>query len=119
MSGISAPRRAELEAAAEITEAQLVEAIEALPDEIREQLGKGPIRYSRYACRICDAFRSCRLAKDLPHDDPRWIVFNYHEVPKLKMLSAEDQWRGPQAQQVYNRCMTIYRAAGWEATVNA
>lgn len=87
-------------------------AVEALDPETREQLAKGPAG-PRFSCAVCDAFRSCDLSRDLPSDDPRWIVFNYHEVPKLRMQSANDQWYGPLAAEVYERCLAIYRAAGW------
>lgn len=112
MGGIGAVRRRELEEAVKVSEGSLLAAVAELPSDIRKRLAIGPAA-SRYACSVCDAFRCCDLAEGLPYDDPRWVVFNFHEVPKLRMRTANDQWFGPLAIEVYDRCRMIYRAAGW------
>lgn len=67
------------------------------------------------ACGVCEAFGP-RLYKNMKADlnDPLWVVFAWHEVPKIDMKIAEHQWSGPAAQEVYERTLQTYRAAGWE-----
>lgn len=115
--------REDYRALADMTENDLREAVAQLPDEIRDKLAKGPLSY-RYACGVCKAFGSAYLAElkrniETPPDatDPKWRAFAYHEVPKKDMRVAEQQWSGPLAQEVYERTLATYRAAGWsEAT---
>lgn len=109
-------RRAELEAIAELTLDDLQSAVDRLPSDLRDALAQGPLD-SRYACHICKVFHGYFKTADPDLEDPRWIVWNWHEVPKVQMTCAEDQWRGPLAGEVYRRCIETYRAAGWVGPV--
>lgn len=96
-----------------VTEEELASAVASLPAEIRERLAHGPIP-RRYTCGVCVAFGASvykSLEPDL--DDPMWVAFSYHEVPKIDMKVADDQWYGGAANEVYRRCIATYRAAGW------
>lgn len=96
-----------------ITEDSLREAIDQLPPYMKERLAKGPIQ-RRWSCQVCDALDS-NLRKDDPFDaeDPRWIVFAFHEIPKTRCKRRDDLHYGPIANEIYERCLTTYRLAGW------
>lgn len=94
----------------DMTEADVCEAVAELPDELREALACGP-HPRRFTCGVCNA-----LGVGDDDDDPKDAVVRvraYHEVPKLDMRTANDQWYGELANEVYRRCLAIYRAAGW------
>lgn len=95
-----------------MTLGELKEAMTKIRRGILVELAKGPRRY-RYACTICEAFtpRWYKSEGVWDRSNPMHIVFCYHEVPKIHMRIADDQWRGPAAEDVYRRCMDIYRIA--------
>lgn len=88
-----------------------------IPTEIVTELAKGP-NLDRYTCNICRAFTKKWYTTEGVWDraNPMHIVFCYHEVPKIAMIKAEDQWSGPNALDVYRRCMATYRIAQEVAT---
>lgn len=108
-------RKAELAPIAELTLEDLERAVAELPEGLRQALSCGPTR-ERYSCAVCRTFEG--YIERWEHFDPEpdgpcWIVWNWHEVPKMHMTRAEDQWYGPLANAVYERCIQTYRAAGW------
>jgi hypothetical protein len=96
----------------DVTLDELKAAMAQIPRRIVTELAKGPRRY-RYACTICEAFTPRWYKNEGVWDrtNSMHIVFCYHEVPKIHMKIADDQWRGPLADDVYQRCMDIYRIA--------
>lgn len=105
---------------ASMTEEDLKEAVDQLPQEIRDKLAEGP-NPNRYSCGVCKAFGQDYINEltrtlETPPDpnDPKWRAFGYHEVPKKDMTTAQQQWSGSLAQQVYERTIATYKAAGWE-----
>lgn len=92
-------------------------AVQNLPVEIREKLAKGP-HPRRWTCAVCQAFDVPATVVEADQSDARWLVFGYHEMPKCDMRHRDDQHYGDLANEVYRRCIEIYRAAGWtgEAT---
>jgi hypothetical protein len=86
-------------------------AVDALPAHVRARLSQGPVA-RRWSCGICDAF------SPTPDDmsDPIWKVYAYHEVPKLYMRHRDEQWYGLLADEVWERCRAVYKAAGWSET---
>jgi hypothetical protein len=96
----------------DVTVAELRGAMEKIPRRIVIQLAQGPLP-DPYACRICRTFGKQWYTNEPAWDrhDPMHIVFCYHEVPKIDMVTAEDQWSGPAAKDVFNRCLDIYRIA--------
>lgn len=105
---------AELGPFTDVTVQDLQEAMKLIPAEIVEALSRGP-HYDRYACNVCRAF-GAEWYKTATWDrsDPMCVIFCYHEVPKIRMRIAEDQWSGEAAEDVFRRCLDIYRAAGWD-----
>ncbi len=111
--------REDYRALSDMTEDDLREAVEALPEAIRLKLAEGPLPY-RYDCGVCEAFgkeylnelkRNIETAPD--PTDLKWRAFAYHEVPKKDMFRAEQQWSGPLAADTYKRTKATYRAAGY------
>lgn len=102
-----------LEEFRDVTVAELQLAIAQIPSRIRSELEKGP-NPRRHTCGVCRAFGGAWYKTvDFKRDDAMSIVFLYHEVPKLDMKVADDQWYGNAANDVYRRCVETYRAAGW------
>lgn len=96
-----------------MTEGDMVAAVAELPDDLRAELARGP-RMARFGCAVCDVLGVHKMTKeDDGRSDPVYVVSAYHEVPKLHMQTADDQWYGEAANEVYRRCIQIYRAAGW------
>lgn len=102
-----------LRAMERVTEADVVAALALCPEHIRAGLALGP-RGTRYSCGICHTFgKAWYSAGGFTMRDPMWIVWGYHEVPKLHMTEEGQQFNGPLADDVYARCLATYRAAGW------
>lgn len=95
-----------------MTVEDLQAAVDQLPDDIRARLAKGPIP-RRWDCGVCVAFGRPFWVGEPDPTDPRWIAWDYHEVPKLEMKRANQQWYGELANDTYERCIATYRAAGW------
>lgn len=106
--------RAVLAAASGMTEADMRAAVAACPERVRETLARGPLR-RRWSCRVCAAFEELGWRSgEVDITDPRWLVFVYHELPKVEMDDEQDCFKGEHANEVYRRCLAIYRAAGWD-----
>jgi len=105
--------------AADISLEDVVEAMSKISDEVRVKLASGPLPY-RYDCGVCQAFGA--PANSTVHfedfDEPSMTVWIYHEVPKGKFRHRDENYYGPGANEIYERCLATYRAAGWtgEAT---
>lgn len=95
-------------------EAALVALVAQLPDEIRAKLAAGPLPY-RYDCGVCQAFGEDLWRNDdaVDTEDPKWVVWAYHEVPKLRMRVSAELHIGPLSDEGYERALATYRAAGW------
>jgi hypothetical protein len=105
--------RDKLRPLASMSEAELEAAVRMLPPAIRERLAQGPLP-RRFACGVCEAFGAAwYLDAEPDSSDPLWLVFGYHEVPKIDMQHRDDQFYGELANDVYRRCLVVYRAAGW------
>lgn len=111
--------RTDYQALEAMTEDDLVEAVSQLPVVIRERLAQGPDPY-RWTCGVCKAFGKPYLAelrRQLAHPmdaaDLMWRAFAYHEIPKAQMKRADQQHYGLLANEIYERCIATYRAAGW------
>lgn len=109
-----------LHEARSITVEQLADAMDALREsrpEIVDHLARGPRGY-RYDCTICNAFKTYRDRDDfldaIDIDDPLWVVWMFHEVPKSMMKHSHQLHEGRFANMVYDRCIVTYRLAGWE-----
>lgn len=97
-----------------VTEEQLAEAMQRIPDHIVMRLRQGP-NPSRYTCGVCEAFgKQWYKNTQANMDDPMWLVWAYHEFPKVHMQVRDDQFHGAAANMVYERCIATYRAAGWQ-----
>lgn len=96
----------------DVTLDDLREAMKVIPDHIVQGLAQGP-HPARYTCNICRVFTKAWYTTEGVWDrsNPMHIVFCYHEVPKIDMHHAEDQWSGPAARDVYRRCQEIYAMA--------
>lgn len=96
----------------DVTEDKLREAMSKIAEPTLIQLAGGPAA-GRYACGICRAFTAgwYKNQNGWDRSNPSHIVFCYHEVPKIYMRVAEDQWSGKLAEDVYARCQTTYRIA--------
>lgn len=96
----------------DVTVDELEKAMRQVPAEVVARLAEGA-HPGRYACNVCRAFTKDWYTNEGTWDrtNPMHIVFCYHEVPKIDMKVAEDQWSGPAARDVYSRCMEIYRIA--------
>lgn len=86
-----------------------------------EGLEQGPNQY-RYSCGVCIAFAglSFGINDKWYHDTASWDlesplyrVFCYHEVPRIWCRFKDEEHRGPRANEIYERCIETYRAAGW------
>lgn len=98
----------------EMTEEELYEAVAQLPQEIRDRLARGP-HPARFTCAVCNAFGKGHYKTVWPDaDDPAYRAFAYHEVPKGRANSGDDQHHGALANETYERCIATYRAAGWK-----
>lgn len=88
-------------------------AIADLPADVRDRLARGPHPW-RWTCGVCEAFGAAWYLH-APSDvtDPMYVVFAYHELPKIGMRHRSDEHYGELANDVYRRCIDIYRAAGW------
>jgi hypothetical protein len=106
--------KAGLERVALVTEATLAETIALIPTETAALLARGP-KPARYDCAVCDAF-GYEWIKSTPCDpeDPRWLIWAYHETPKLDACHNDDQFYGAIANRIYERTIATYRAAGWQ-----
>lgn len=91
------------------TEDDLCAALDTVPPAVVERLARGPVG-RRWDCGVCDAFG--RMPDHI--DGPMWKVYAYHEVPKLYMERREQLHYGPLANEIYERTMATYRAAGWD-----
>lgn len=108
------PFKQALEAARAIDAEALAAAIEQLPQPLQFALCKGPMPY-RYDCRVCTTLRELLGdAEPARLDDPIWVVWAYHEVPKALIEHRDEQWVGEHANAIYERCLATYRAAGWD-----
>lgn len=91
--------------------------VAALPEPIRALLALGPLP-DRWECRVCSAVGGARFYGyahlHAEPSDPRWAVWMFHETPKLHAVETNELYYGPLADQIYQRCIMIYRAAGWE-----
>lgn len=59
---------------------------------IREKLARGPLP-PRYDCGVCEAFGFEYWSVAVPNrDDPRWVAYAYHEVPKALMRLRDQQF---------------------------
>lgn len=99
-----------------LDEAALDVAVSELPEAIRQRLSEGP-NPRRWSCAVCEAFGEHfykQAHDDLDPEDPMWIVWGYHEVPKAEMRFADQLHYGPLANETYERCIATYRAAGWD-----
>ncbi len=97
-----------------MTEATLIAAMAQIPETIRLKLAEGP-HPRRWTCAICLAFGKDWYLTAVPApDDPMWLVFAYHEIPKIHMKRDDDQWYGTLANRTYERGIATYRAAGWK-----
>lgn len=94
------------------TKQDVVTAMIEVPPHIVERLAQGPLP-RRWSCGVCEAFGEPFYDGEPDVNDPQWIVWAFHEVPKLKMHLADDQWYGELANETYRRCITTYQAAGW------
>lgn len=111
MTGARPDWRDELLPFLDVTVDDLREAMRRIPEEILEKLSRGP-HPDRYSCNVCRAFTKPWIKGHVrDRQDPMCIVFDYHEVPKIEMHVAEDQWSGPAARDVYRRCQEIYAIA--------
>jgi hypothetical protein len=112
------PYRDALREAASLSTGDLVRAMNEIPAAERERLAFGPMTY-RYDCGICETFRDLVQILDrdgggaVDLDDPRWIVYIYHETPKARMKRADQLHYGPLSNEGYERGLATYRAAGW------
>lgn len=108
-----------LDRLAAMTEEDLREAVERLPAARRERLAAGPLPY-RWDCGVCKAYADFiseldRGRKPIVNvDDPEWRVFLYHEEPKSRMKRRDQLHYGPLANELYERGLATYRAAGWD-----
>lgn len=104
---------AALEAARSFTEGDMRDAMGLLDATIVDQLARGPLP-RRYRCGVCETF-GADFYSDGPIDldDPRWIVWIYHEVPKADMNHQDQLHYGDLANEIYLRAIVTYRAAGW------
>lgn len=104
----------------EITHERVVAAVAELEPELRAQLAEGPEPY-RYDCAVCDVCmdpdtRKKRQEFDpdaLDLNEPRNIIFLYHELPKLDARDTNQLHYGAPGVEINKRCIEIYRAAGW------
>lgn len=97
----------------DVTVDDLREAMRRIPQDIVERLAEGP-HPLRHTCNVCRAFgRRWYTTAVWDRENPLCVIFCYHEVPKIRMKDAQDQWTGEAARDVYNRCLDIYRVAGW------
>lgn len=102
-----------LETLAPMTPDDLQAAVDELPLVIRERLARGPLE-RRWSCGVCEAFGGAAFYKGiLDADDPVWRAWGYHEVPKAQMRHRDQLHHGPLANEIYERCIATYRAAGW------
>lgn len=104
--------KAALNEARDITHAAMCEAVTLLPETIRSRLATGPHRH-RWTCRVCDVFGASFYQGTIDLTDPRWIVWIYHEVPKADIRHRNQLHHGQLANEIYQRCIATYRAAGW------
>lgn len=76
--------------------------VERLPPETRQLLALGPVAEGEgnYGCRVCNAMEAT-IDEDGPFVEVANMLLNYHDV---------DGSEGPRC---YERCLRIYRAAGW------
>ncbi len=89
-------------------------ALEQLPSSLVERLAEGP-RPSRWVCGVCEAFgRDWYSTVEPDLDDPKWVVWAFHEVPKADMNHRDQLHYGELANEIYRRCLATYRAAGWD-----
>lgn len=103
-----------LEAARPLTEEDVRAAVALLPAAVVERLCGGPIP-ARYRCGVCQAFGVDFYGSgQIDLDDPRWIVWIYHEVPKADMDHQDQLHFGDLANETYVRALATYRAAGWD-----
>ncbi len=103
-----------LDTAEQLTVEDLGRLIAEVKPEVRAKLAEGPLPY-RYDCGVCAAFGRSWY-RDKKNFDPASadaLVFAYHEVPKLHMRFADQEHQGPLADDIYQRCLATYRAAGW------
>lgn len=98
----------------EMTEEELREAVAQLPQETRDRLAQGPHPVRR-ACGVCNVLNKGDYRIAWPNaDDPAYRAFAYHEVPKSYADHDGDQYHGALANDIYERCIATYRAAGWK-----
>lgn len=104
----------ELEAQRNLTIEQVQEAMLYLPNDIKTKLAEGPL-FRRYDCGVCQAFGTRPNTPVLYEgfDQYMFIVWIYHEVPKVDFRFADQNHYGKGADDIYKRCIETYRAAGW------
>jgi hypothetical protein len=93
-----------------VTVEMMREAVAALPDEIRAALSAGPLPGD--PCRICITLdeKWWKDSKNYDENDPRWIIFDFHDEPGR---FAGDDFTDEQGRQRYELCLQVYEAAGW------
>lgn len=91
-----------------------------VPKQIVVDLAKGPSRFGRFACGVCEAFGKPWYRDKASWDlkSPLYRVFCYHEVPRIYCRFKDMEHFGKHANTIYERTIATYRAAGWtgEAT---
>lgn len=97
-----------------LTIGDVKKALEKIDPKIVGFLKEGPVNY-RYDCAVCIAFGG---ASNKPPDisklsDDEMVVWIYHELPKMSMKRGDQVFYGPFADQIYERCIETYKAAGW------
>lgn len=96
----------------------LQEAVDLIPNPlIKQKLSEGPCLFDRYVCNICKAFgKGWYMNVEFDPEDMMVRAFFYHEIPKIYIYVANQQWYGSLAGDIHRRCLETYRAAGWNDT---
>lgn len=85
-----------------------------VPKRIVEDLARGPNGH-RWKCGVCLAFGEDWYKQEevWDLDSPLYRVFCYHEVPRIHCRFKDQEYFGPRANEIYERCIETYRTAGW------